>query len=88
MEEQSDKQVIFLECQCENPFHGIRLERNEKWNETSITVFVWKWDGWWSRLKACWFYLFGSGEIDYDSYMMKPEDREKFLEWLKPLEKT
>lgn len=74
--------VTHLECQCENPFHTIRLESDKEWNEKTITFFVYKYQPFWGRLKACYYYLFKSGEIDYDSYLMKEGDREKFLEWL------
>lgn len=74
--------ISYLECQCEHPFHMIRLIRDEEYNERSLLFHVVKYKSFFQRLKACFYYLFFYGDLDYDSFLLKEEDKVKFEEWL------
>lgn len=80
--EELREETVYLECRCGCPLHGIILTNDPEWNEKSITFFLYKYEGFWKRLWTCFFYLFGRGRIDYDSYLLKEEDKEKWLWWL------
>jgi len=71
-----------LQCQCSSPLHTIILERDDEWNEKSLTFILFRYKSFWGRFKACLNYLFGQGTLDFDSYLLRPEDVPKFKEWL------
>ena len=76
------EKIAYLECECSCPVHMIRLVRDDVWNEKTMVFHLVRYKSFWGRLKACYHYLFGEMDLDYDSYLMKPEDKIKFEEWL------
>lgn len=74
--------ISYLECQCAHPIHMIRLIRDDEYNEKSMLFHLVKYKTFWQRVCACFNYLFFYGDLDYDSYLLKDEDKAKFEEWL------
>ena len=74
--------IEYLECQCECPTHMIRLIKDDEYNERSIIFFLNKYKSFWKRVRLAFAYIFDFGDIDFDSYLLKEEDKEKFKRWL------
>ncbi len=77
-----NRKIYYLDCQCESPFHTVRLEKDLEYNEYSITITVSHYMGFFNRLKACLKYLFFLKNLDFDSFLLKEEDKAKILEWI------
>lgn len=76
------EQIEYLECQCSCPTHLIRLIKDEEYNERSMVFYLNNYKSFWLRFKFALNYLFKINNIDYDSYLLKNEDKEKFKRWL------
>ncbi len=75
------EKIEYLECECNTPTHMIRLIRDDDYNEKYIGFYLVHYKTFWGRLKACFVYLFFSGELDFDYYYLRNEDKEKFISY-------